>query len=110
MSAFRRFWQWFTEWSDDAMVYFATVAGILFSNAIPLLKSNESFELDMGKWRIAAAAFVAFTTVRSQEKLTADDKGNTAAARAGRRARFWDRLQNAAAQGFMWSQISNLGA
>lgn len=110
MSTLKRFWQWFTEWADDAMVYFATVIGILFSNAIPLLKSNESFELDMGKWRIAAAAFVAFAMVRSQEKLTPDEKGNTASARAGRRAHFWERLQNAAAQGFMWAQISNLGA
>lgn len=110
MAKLKRFMKWFTDWADDALAYFCTIGGILFSNAIPLLKTNDPFVLDMGAWRIAASAFVAFMMVRKQEAIQPDDEGNTAAARAGRRAHFWTRMQNAAAHGFMWAQISNLGA
>jgi hypothetical protein len=47
--------------------------------------------------------------IRNQEKLTPDKEGKTAAARAGRRTRFIPRMQNAAANGFMWSQIMSIG-
>ena len=110
MSKLRKFLNWFIDTVDDVLAYFCTIGGILFSNAIPLLKTNEPFVLDMGVWRIVAAAFVAFMMVRSDEKLKPDEKGDTKAARDGRRSHFWERMKTATAQGFMWAQITNIGA
>jgi hypothetical protein len=97
------------EIADDILAYVCTVAGIVFSNSITLLKSNEPFIIDVSMWRLAASAFVAFMIIRNQEKLTPDKEGKTELARAGRRARFIPRMQNAAANGFMWSQIMSIG-
>jgi len=97
------------EMLDDILAYVCTIAGILFSNSITLLKTNEPFTIDFSTWRIIASAFVAFMIIHKQEKLTPDREGKTASARAGRKARFIPRMQNAAANGFMWSQIMNIG-
>lgn len=93
--------------ADDVLAYVLTVVGILFSNALPLLKTNEPFSLDMGVWRIGAAMVVALVFIGHQEKITPDDEGSKARSREGRRKNFKIRMVNALAQGVLWSTITN---
>lgn len=96
------------ELADDVLAYILSVVGILFSNIIPLMQSNEAFTLDLGAWRIAGAFIISFLLIGKQEQLSPDEEGNTAKARAGRKSRFWIRMSNALAQGFMWAQLMNI--
>lgn len=104
----KKFIKWFVDIIDDVLAYVLTVIGILFSNAIPLLKSNEPFSLDIGAMRIIAACIVALLFVTNQEKLTADETGSKAIAKQGRKKNFKARMINALSQGFMWSQVMNM--
>jgi hypothetical protein len=96
--------------ADSVLAYILTVAGILFSNVVPLIKSNEPFTIDMGIWRIAASMVIAFIFVGQQEQLTADESGSNAKAREGRRKNFKNRMANALAHGFMWAQLINIAS
>lgn len=105
----KKFFTWLADVTDDVLAYVLTVVGILFSNIVPLMQSNEPFYLDIGKWRIAGAMIIALLFVSKQEQLPTDDKTNTAKAREGRRRNFAYRMSYALSQGFMWSQLMNLG-
>ena len=109
MSAFRRFWKWFADWADDVLAYVLTLAGILLSNGLSMLKTNEAITLDMSPMRLVLASIVALMVVTRQEAIPTDPQGNTEKSRAGRRKHFGVRMGNAIAQGFMWSQLMNLG-
>ena len=54
---------------DDVLAYVLTVIGILFSNVVPLLKSNEPLSIDIGAMRIVAACIVAILFVSNQESV-----------------------------------------
>lgn len=105
----KKFFKWLADVTDDILAYILTVVGILFSNVIPLLKSNETISLDMGWMRILAACIVALLFVSDQEKIGTLEGESKAKAKEGRRANFRKRMTNALAQGFMWSQVMNIG-
>lgn len=105
MASLKKFWTWFIDWADDVLAYVLTLAGILLSNGLSMLKTNEAITLDMSPMRLVLAAIVALMVVTRQEKVSTDPK-----AREGRRSNFGVRMGNAIAQGFMWSQLMNLGA
>lgn len=107
MSSFKK---WFLDWADDVLAYVLTVAGILLSNGISMLKTNDAITLDMSPMRLVLAAIVALMVVTRQEIVVSDPQGNTQKAKEGRRKNFAVRMGNAIAQGFMWSQLMNLGA
>lgn len=104
----KKFWRDIFEILDDILAYVLTVVGILFSNALTLMTSNEPFKLDMGLWRIAAAMVIAFVFVGQQEQIKPDATGNKATSREGRRHNFKARMVNALAHGFMWSQATEV--
>lgn len=105
----KKFYKWFVEIIDDILAYVLTVVGILFSNAIPLLKTNEPLTIDIGYMRIVAACIVALLFVTNQEKLIADpETGSKVIAKQGRKKNFKARMINALSQGFMWSQVMNM--
>ena len=104
----KKFWKDVLEIADDVLAYVLTVIGILFSNALTLMSSNEPFTLDLGAWRIAAAMVIAFVFVGRQEQIKPDDNGNKVASREGRRRNFKTRMVNALAHGFMWSQATEV--
>lgn len=104
----KKFTRWLIEIADDVLAYVLTVVGILFSNIVPMMKSNEPFALDIGAWRIAGSIIIAVLIVGKQEQLTPDEKGSTAKAREGRHKKFGSRMSNALAQGVMWSYIMNM--
>lgn len=110
MSALKKFWTWFIDWADDVLAYVLTLAGILLSNGLSMLKTNDAIVLDMSPMRLVLAAIVALMVVTRQEAIPNEPSGNTAKAREGRRKHFGVRMGNAIAQGFMWSQLMNLGA
>lgn len=104
----KKFFKWLTDIADDVLAYVLTVVGILFSNVIPLLKTNEALSIDIGIMRVAAASIVALLFIKDQEKLTVDEAGSKASAKAGRKKNFRSRMVNALSQGFMWSQVMNM--
>ena len=104
----KKFFKAVGEIMDDVLAYILTVIGILFSNVVPLLKTNEPLSIDIGAMRIIAACIVAFLFIKDQEKLTADETGSKATAKAGRKKNFRTRMINALSQGFMWSQVMNM--
>lgn len=104
----KRFFKWIADIADDVLAYILTVVGILFSNAIPMLKTNEPLTIDIGVMRIVAACIVALLFIKDQEKLIADESGSKALSKAGRKKNFRTRMTNALAQGFMWSQVMNM--
>lgn len=104
MASFKK---WFFDWADDVLAYVLTVAGILLSNGISMLKTNDAITLDMSPMRLVLAAIVALMVVTKQEYIPSDP---TNKAKEGRRKNFAVRMGNAIAQGFMWSQLMNLGA
>lgn len=110
MASLKKFWSWFLDWADDVLAYVLTVAGILLSNGLAMLKTNDAIVLDMSPMRLVLASIVALMVVTRQEAIPTDPQGNTEKARAGRRKNFGVRMGNAIAQGFMWSQLMNLGA
>lgn len=110
MITLKKFWSWFIEWADDVLAYVLTLAGILLSNGLAMLKTNDVIVLDMSPMRLVLASIVALMVVTRQEAIPNDPSGNTSKAREGRRKNFGIRMGNAIAQGFMWSQLMNLGA
>ncbi|RPJ58504.1 MAG: hypothetical protein EHM12_07750 [Dehalococcoidia bacterium] len=105
----KKFFKAVGEIMDDVLAYILTVIGILFSNAIPLLKTNEPLTIDIGYMRVVAACIVALLFVTNQEKLTADpETGSKVIAKAGRKKNFRARMINTLSQGFMWSQVINM--
>jgi hypothetical protein len=109
MAKLKSFFKWLGDILDDVLAYILTVVGILFSNIMPLMQGNESFDIDIGKWRIIGALIIALIVVGKQEQLPSD-KETSAKAREGRRSRFFIRMSNALAQGFMWSYLANMGS
>jgi len=105
----KKFFKWLGDILDDVLAYILTVVGILFSNVIPLLKSNETIMLDMGWMRIVAACIVALLFVSNQETLGKVEGETKQKAKEGKRANFKKRMINALSQGFMWSQVMNIG-
>jgi hypothetical protein len=105
MAALKKFWAWFIDWADDVLAYVLTVTGILLSNGLSMLKTNDAIVLDMSPMRLILSAIVALMVVTRQEAIPNDPK-----AREGRKHNFGVRMGNAIAQGFMWSQLMNLGA
>jgi hypothetical protein len=104
----KKFFKAFVDILDDILAYILTVIGILFSNVIPMLKTNEPLRIDIGAMRIIAACIVAFLFIKDQEKLAIDETGSKVNAKAGRKKNFRARMTNALAQGFMWSQVMNM--
>jgi hypothetical protein len=106
-SGWKKAWDRFVDVVDDFLAYIMTMAGILASNYIPLLKTGGMIDIKLGWGRIVLAAIVALLVVGKQEYIP--NKGDTAvAARAGRKSNFIMRMANALAQGMMWSQIVQL--
>lgn len=108
MAKLKKFFSWLADILDDVLAYILTVVGILFSNAVPLLKSNEPLDLDMGTMRIVAACIVAILFVSNQESVGEVEGETKAKAKEGRRKNFKKRMINALSQGFMWSQVMNM--
>lgn len=104
----KKVFRWIADVTDDVLAYVLTVVGILFSNAVPMLKNNEPIALDFGLLRIIVACLVAILFVNDQENLGKVDGETKAAAKAGRRKNFRKRMANALAQGVMWAQIMNM--
>lgn len=109
MITLKKFWTWFVDFADDVLAYILTLAGILLSNGLSMLKTNDAIVLDMSPMRLVLAAIVALMVVTRQEAIP-NEPTNKAQAREGRRKNFGIRMGNAIAQGFMWSQLMNLGA
>jgi threonine dehydrogenase-like Zn-dependent dehydrogenase len=97
------------DWADDVLAYVLTIAGILLSNGLSMLKTNDVIVLDMSPMRLVLASIVALMVVIRQESMP-NEPQSKAQAREGRRKHFGVRMGNAIAQGFMWSQLMNLGA
>ena len=108
MAKLKKFFSWLADTLDDVLAYVLTVVGILFSNAVPLLKNNEPLILDMGMMRIVAACIVAILFVSNQESVGETEGETKAKAKEGRRKNFKKRMINALSQGFMWSQVMNM--
>jgi hypothetical protein len=108
MAKLKSFFKLIGDVLDDVLAYILTVVGILLSNALPLMKSNEPFTLDIGAVRIVVALLVAFLFVTDQESLGVKDAEGKAIAKSGRRKNFRKRMANALSQGFMWAQIMNV--
>jgi hypothetical protein len=108
MAKLKSFLKWLGDILDDILAYILTVVGILFSNIMPLMQGNESFDMNFGKWRIIGALIIALIVVGKQEQLPAE-KETLAKAREGRRRNFWYRMSYALSQGFMWSALVNMG-
>lgn len=108
MAKLKKFFAWLGDILDDILAYVLTVVGILFSNAVPMLKANEPIVLDFGLLRIVVAMIVALLFVSDQETLGKIDGETKAVAKQGRRKNFRKRMTNALAQGVMWAQIMNM--
>lgn len=108
MATLKRFWAWFIDWIDDVLAYILTVTGILLSNGLSMLKTNDAIVLDMSPMRLVLSAIIALMVVTRQEAIPSEPTSK-AAAKEGRRKNFGIRMGNAIAQGFMWSQLMNLG-
>ncbi len=92
--------KWFANVMDDILAYILTVAGILFSNVLPYLNSNESFTVNISAWRISGALLVALLITLWQETLKPDEDGNKTLSRQGRKKKFIQRMFNALLFGF----------
>lgn len=104
----KKFRKWIVDIADDVLAYVLTVLGILFSNILPLMQSNEPFNLDIGIWRIIGAMVISILLVSKHEQLPIDNE-TAAKAREGRRKNFGYRMSYALSQGFMWSMLVNAG-
>ena len=110
MAKLKTFFKWLGDILDDILAYVLTVVGILASAYLPLLKSGEAINVDLGIWKLALSAIVALMIVGTGEQLDDNDIIDKAKSKAGRKKRFWQRMSNALAQGVMWSQIMNMAA
>ena len=100
-----KFWSKTIDLFDDVLAYILTIAGIMISNYLPMLKTNSVIHVELDIWRLVISAIVAIMIIGKQEVLTKDELGTTEKARAGRRKKFGSRMFNAVGQGMMWSQI-----
>ena len=108
MAKLKSFFKWLGDILDDVLAYILTAVGILFSNIMPLMQGSETFDMDLGKWRIIGSLIIALIVVGKQEQLPTE-KETFAKAREGRRKNFWYRMSYALSQGFMWSALVNMG-
>lgn len=108
MTGIKKFFKALGDILDDVLAYVLTVVGILFSNVVPMLKTNEPIVIDIGMMRIVAACIVAILFVSNQESVHEIDGETKAKAKEGRRKNFKKRMINALSQGFMWSQVMNM--
>ena len=102
MTKWKAFVKKLLELLDDVLAYLLTIAGILFSAYLPLLKTGEDIQVSVSWWKLLVAAACALMVVAKQEIIVPDDKGNIDKSRAGRKRRFLLRMANALAQGIMW--------
>lgn len=108
-NGWKKAWDRFVDVVDDFLAYIMMMIGILASNYIPLLKTGDKIDIELGWGRIVLAGIVALLVVGKQEYIPSKgDTIATTAARAGRRSNFIMRMANALAQGMMWSQIIQL--
>jgi hypothetical protein len=110
MSKIKQFWNKFFDLLDDILAYILTIIGILCSNYLPLLKSNEEININIGIWKIVLASIVALMIIGRQENLDIDENGSKIKAKEGRKKRFFSRMMNALAQGIMWNQLMQLAS
>ena len=110
MAKIKTFFKWLIDALDDVLAYVLTVVGIMASTYLPMLKTGEPINVDIGVWKIALSAIVALMIVGKGEHLETDESGDKAKSKAGRKKRFWTRMSNALAQGVMWSQIMNMAS
>jgi hypothetical protein len=96
----KKFLKWIANIADDVLAYVLTVAGILFSNVLPYLNSNESFAVHISAWRISGALLVALLITLWQETLKPDEDGSKVLSRQGRKKKFIQRMFNALLFGF----------
>jgi len=108
MAKLKKFLTWLCDIFDDILAYILTVVGILCSNILPLMQSNEAFNLDISIWRIVGAMVISILLVSKHEQLPTDNK-NSAKAREGRKKNFGYRMSYALSQGVMWSMFVNAG-
>lgn len=108
MTKLRKLFTWLADILDDVLAYILTVVGILASTYLPLLKTGEVINVELGIWKVVLSAIVALMIVGKDEHLETDDAGDKSRSKAGRKKRFWTRMSNALAQGVMWSQIMNM--
>jgi hypothetical protein len=105
MSKLKGLWYKVFDVLDDILAYLITIAGILSSTYIPMLKTGEAIDIRLNYGRLIIAGIVALLIIAKQEHISGED---TAKARAGRRSNFATRMLNALAQGVMWVQIIQL--
>jgi hypothetical protein len=106
MAKLSRFLHKLADVLDDVLAYILTVAGIIASNYLPIFQRNEPLDIQVGWYKLALAALIAFVIVGRGEHLDADEDGTKTRSRIGRRKRFWSRMANAVSQGFMWAQLT----
>jgi hypothetical protein len=108
MNKIKKFWVKLFDILDDVLAYILTIIGILCSNYLPLLRTNQKIDITIDWWRVALAAIVALMIIGKEESLDVDENGDTKKAREGRKKRFLMRMVNALAQGTMLAQIIQL--
>jgi len=108
MGKLKKFWYKLFDILDDILAYILTIAGILFSNYIPMLQSNDQINIGIEYGRIIVAAVVALLIVSKQESLDIDENGSKIKSKEGRKKRFLIRMANALGQGVLWAQFMQL--
>lgn len=93
---------------DEILVYMVTVASILMSQYIEVLKSGEDVEFTVQTGKLLVAMFVALMiTLKAEEVKGSSDQEKTVA-RNGKRKNLGARLYVALSSGMMWPQIIGL--
>jgi len=110
MAKIKALWKKIFDLLDDFLAYLLTIIGILCSNYLPLLKTNEQIIINIDWWRFGLAAIMALLVIGKQEALDVDESGDKIKSKEGRKKRFFSRMINALAQGVMWSQFMQLAS
>jgi hypothetical protein len=110
MGKLKKSWDKFVDVIDDFLAYFLTIAGIMISNYIPLLKTTGTIHIETDWWRIGISAMVALIIIGRQESLTIDEDGTTNKSKAGRKKKFTIRMFNALSNGMAWAQLIDMAS
>lgn len=105
MSVFRKAWRKLLSWADDWFVYAVTLASIMFSSQMDVLKAGGDISLDISYGRFFLSSIVCLGIIAYQESLVKDEGGSTAKSRAGRKKHFWERVGKGIAFGISWPQV-----
>ncbi len=90
---------------DEILVYFVTVASILMSQYIEILKSGEDIEFTVQTGKLLVAMFIALMITLKTEETKGSNEQEKTASRSGKRNNLGGRLYVALSSGMMWPQI-----